>query len=224
MTDELTVETDQQPAESPAVDEAAIAAYLGVELDYLPEVQKNAKNAQALIKKAQQEKSLTARERAELEQKLAEIEAQQAAASKPERPKLDPEAESILRDYIEEALAPVKQAQQAARDAEVNGIIAAFEAEHPEADLGEIGAFMEEYDIAPNSPAKLQKALNHAYKTLYDNPEQRIRAELEAKKGKDGEVVEITQKSKSAQPELNIWERKDLTVKEIAAMLAAKRS
>lgn len=224
MTDELTATPDQHEPESPAVDEAAIAAYLGVDIDYLPEVQKNAKNAQALIKKAQQEKSLTARERAELEQKLAEIEAQKAAASKPEKPKLDPEAESILRDYIEEALAPVKQAQQAARDAEINGIIASFEAEHPEADLDDISNFLEEYDIQPNSPAKLKKALNHAYKVLYDNPEERIRAELEAKRGKDGEVVEITQKSKSAQPEANLWERKDLTVKEIAAMLAAKRS
>ncbi len=208
--------------ETPEVDPAIIAQYLGVEVDYLDTVKKNAKNSEVLLKKAQQEKSMTAREREELSKQILEAaKLRDAAQPKDDLPQLDEQSRKLLDMYVEEKLEPLRKAQEAQRDAEIKAVITAFEDAHPEADLDAISVFLEENDIAPQSATALKRAMNLAHKNLYDNPEKRIREELEKKMGKDGEVVEIRSKSKSAPPEApkDLWKRNDLTLKEIRAIM-----
>ena len=209
--------------ETPEVDPAIIAQFLGVDVDYLDTVKKNAKNSEVLLKKAQQEKSMTAREREELSKQILEAaKLRDAAQPKDENlPQLDEQSRRLLDMYVEEKLEPLRKAQEAQRDAEIKAVITAFEEAHPEADLDAISGFLDENDIAPQSATALKRAMNLAHKNLYDNPEKRIREELEKKMGKDGEVVEIRSKSKSAPPEAqkDLWKRNDLTIKEIGALL-----
>ena len=208
--------------ETPEVDPAIIAQYLGVEVDYLDTVKKNAKNSEVLLKKAQQEKSMTAREREELSKQILEAaKLRDAAQPKDDLPQLDEQSRKLLDMYVEEKLEPLRKAQESQRDAEIKAVITAFEDAHPEADLDAISEFLDENDIAPQSATALKRAMNLAHKNLYDNPEKRIREELEKKMGKDGEVVEIRSKSKSAPPETpkDLWKRNDLTIKEIGALL-----
>ena len=208
--------------ETPEVDPAIIAQYLGVEVDYLDTVKKNAKNSEVLLKKAQQEKSMTAREREELSKQILEAaKLRDAAQPNDDLPQLDEQSRKLPDMYVEEKLEPLRKAQEAQRDAEIKAVITAFEEAHPEADLDAISGFLDENDIAPQSATALKRAMNLAHKNLYDNPEKRIREELEKKMGKDGEVVEIRSKSKSAPPEAqkDLWKRNDLTIKEIGALL-----
>lgn len=199
MTDEIgAVPESAQPEASPDLlnlDPQQVAQFLGIDPAYLDTVKENASNAEALLKKAQQEKSRTARERAEMLREIEEAK-QGKPAEDTDEDNLTEEARKVLDKYIERKLEPLKKEQERNRQREIEKVVTDFENAHPKADLDAIGEYLQDIGASPQTPAQLKKAMAAAYTALFDDPAEKVRKELEKAKGKDGTIVEIKGKGK----------------------------
>ena len=203
MSDETVTETDEtidvsEPTAEPtpvALNDEAVAEYLGVDPEYFVENKKKFTDLQGLYKKLNTER---------MKQAAQEKEMPYQAPTPDEDVSLDAASRKILDAYFAEKMAPIATMQQATLADAFSETIDTFVEAHPDDDHDAIASLMEELYPPAKTPAQLKKNMERARRVWVaeqSDPSaeaERIAAEkLESVKSK-GEVVEVKSKAKGS--------------------------
>lgn len=200
-----TPTTEEVPTESaPALTDEQVAEALGVDVEYLAAVKPDIQNMKAFYSKVNKRNQ-------ELIEKQKELDAKGA---KPENKveddddiDLDPQAQKVLRKFIQKEFAPLLSTIEAERTETAAAIMDDFVSEHRDVPPDKVYEAMSELGLwqSATTPTKLKKALNSAYKAaklettdFEAEVEKRIAERLKNLKSDDEEIVEV--KGKRAAP------------------------
>ena len=139
----------------------------------------------------------------EKQRQLEAPEPQKGSAEEDDDIDLDPQAQKVLRKFIQREFAPLLKTIESERTETAAGIMDEFIADHRDVPPDKVYEAMEELGLwnASTTPVKLKKSLTTAYKyvkangTDIDAEVERLVAErLKGLKGKDEEIVEVKSK------------------------------
>ena len=198
---EEEVQQEQESAEEskPELTDEQIATALGVDVEYLqavkPEIQ-NLKGFYAKVNKRNQE-LVEAQKRLDSQPKEA------AKVEDDDDIDLDPQAQKVLRKFIQKEFAPILSTMEQERTETAASIMDDFISDHRDVEPEKVYEAMQEMGLwqVATTPAKLKKALNSAYKYVKNETtdidaeiEKRLAERLKSLKSDGEEIVEVKSK------------------------------
>lgn len=174
MSDEITTEVETEPTvevvaeEVPALTDEAIAAALGVDVEYLKEVKPQLKNLGGFYGKVNKRNVELIEAQRAAEARAVTPTPAVAATDDDEELELDEKSQRVLKRFIEAQIAPFTQTVQASVETEMGTVIEAFADANPTVDAMRVDELMTELElwVASTTPAKLKKNLERAAKIV----------------------------------------------------------
>ncbi len=204
-TEEVEEEVTEQPSEEvqEALTDEQIAEALGVDVEYLQAVKPEIQNLKGFYSKVNKRNQELVERQKQLESKGA------PPVEEDEDIDLDPQAQKVLRKFIQKEFEPLLSTIEAERTESAASLLDEFVSEHRDVPTDKLYEAMEELGLwqVTNTPTKLKRALTTAYKYVKANSsdveaeiERRVAAQLKSLKSDDTEIVDVKAKRSAVTP------------------------
>ena len=203
VSDETTEEVTEEKVE---LTDEQIAEALGVDAEYLAAVKPEIKNLKGFYSKVNKRNQELVERQRELEAKGAKP---QERVEDDDDIDLDPQAQKVLRKFIQKEFAPLLSTIEAERTETAAAIMDDFISDHRDVAPDKVYEAMEELGLwqAATTPTKLKKSLTTAYKYAKTNAsdfeaevEARLAERLKSLKSDGEEIVEVRGKRAATRP------------------------